>query len=210
MTDQKEIKIPEIPQIIDVSYIKKQLISIQNEPSIAKAFLNGLKDRFRSRQQRKIIVDLEEWYRVISVGLRAQTQAYNDQLDLEMAKDPKIKELKKLDTRLALQESIARRKANIKKYKQGEEKAGEKTKGPPKITSKDVRQRKVNALKREIDDLKAIDQTKYQALQDIEKQEAAEIEIIMKDTFVGEKEKDVKICEIRKRYARNRDQIKKM
>lgn len=203
---------------IDENYYKEKILELRNSPNVVNDLFIKWKTRFKSRQERAMLGELEEWYNRIKTLSGAQAdamlermRAQDARIDLETANKPEYKEERK-DTKILTQqaenEELRARIAEAKRRQGGsKEELAAKEPQRPKRTEEEVRQKKVKYFHTVADDEIAMDEAQAQKLRELDEREGKEIGEVENNPNLSEAEKQRRLQEIDARYLNLRKKI---
>lgn len=204
---------------IDENYYKEKILELRNSPNVVNDLFIKWKTRFKSRQERAMLGELEEWYNRIKTLSGAQAdailermRAQDARIDFETANKPEYKEERKetkILTQQAENEELRARIAEAKRRQGGakEEPAEKEPQKPKKMTEEEVRQRKVSRFHTVANDAIAIDEAQAKKLRELDERESKEIEEVENNINLSPAEKEKRLEEIDARYFNLRKTI---
>jgi hypothetical protein len=197
---------PKVPERFDPDFIQRQIAKVQHSPNVISAYFNALEAQFRATVEMKILRKLKDYNELIASGIASEAKIYEAQKALEDAKveqeisvDMEMKQLKKEDAKLALKESIAKRKSALGEGREEDVRSG-------RLSPEDFRSRKLGKLEVQADDMEALDAWRREELEKLDERMHEELDEV-KDKPWSEEEKKKRVNQIKARYAKQREQV---
>lgn len=106
-----------VPKHFDPHFIKEQLAEIQHSPNVVSAYINDLLGRFHTNRQISFIKKMQEFYLAVASGMDAQLKVKELEEKFDTFNNPKIKVLREEDLITDYERNIAKKRAEIDRYK---------------------------------------------------------------------------------------------
>lgn len=204
---------------IDENYYKEQILELRNSPNVINDLFIKWKSRFKSRQERAMLRELEEWYNSVKTlsgaqadALMERMRAQDARIDFDTSNTEAYRGERKETKILTLQaenEDLRARIAEAKRRQGGpkEEPAGKEPQKPKKMTEEDVRKQKVKRFHTVADDEIAMDEAQAKKLRELDERESKEVGEVENNPNLSEVEKQRRLQEIDARYLNLRKKI---
>ncbi|MBU4400998.1 MAG: hypothetical protein KKE86_16915, partial [Planctomycetes bacterium] len=210
---------PNIPKNFDVTFFKERILKIRKSPNLVHDLFTAWETKFKSRQEKKILREIEDWYKHVkniseaeAEALMARMDADDAQTDYLTSKTQEYQGARKKRRVLHVQADNADLEARIaeaKRRKEGpkEEPAGKEPQKPKKMTEEEVRQKKVSRFHTVADDEIAMDEAQAQKLRELDEKESKEVGEVENNLNLSQREKQRRLQEIDARYLNLRKKI---
>jgi len=216
---------PNMPRKFDESFFKDRILQLRDSPNVIHSLFLQWETRFKSRQERKILKEIEEWYNSIA-GLSgaeagaylAREKAHDAKTDLDVSSRKEYQEERAKRKILGVQGDSAEARAKIAEAearareadqrgrpKEPEPKAPEKKKKTPEEYIAELEK----MLNIKIGDLTRLDQVvaeKFDKLFEDEIREKAEVDRL----DLPEAEKERRKGAINSRYTNLREEVNRL
>ena len=211
---------PNIPKNFDENFFKERILKIRNSPNVVHDLITAWETKFKSRQEKKILREIEDWYNHIrniseaeAGALLATAAAKDARTDLLTSEKEEYQVARGNLKVRTVQADLADVDARIREAEargRPPEKAAGKEEEKKKPTPKEWIARLEKVINQQIGDITRIDSLvaeHFTALADKEKEEKGQVDT---NPLLSPEEKAERKREINARYRNLRDDINRL